>query len=208
MLGEQARLDARNLRGIAHPLRIRMLGLLRSEGPATATMLARRLGINTGATSYHLRQLAEYGFVTEDAGRGNHRERWWRSAHENTALTDATLVADDSGLGAAFLHAVARTQADNVLRAADAFPTLPEQWRRALTLNDYVLTLTAAQATQLAADLHEVVQRHRAASPGEHGDAGPAEDAGPVTVQILVVPHERDAADDALDAASQAGQAG
>lgn len=184
MHGEQARLDARNLRGIAHPLRIRMLGLLRSEGPATATMLARRLSINTGATSYHLRQLAEYGFVAEDAGRGNQRERWWRAAHENTVLSDGMLAADDSGLGAAFLHAVARTQADNVLRAADAFPTLSEAWRRALTLNDYMLTLTAAQAAQLAADLHEVVQRHRAAGPGTDGDAAP------LTVQILVVPHD------------------
>jgi hypothetical protein len=32
-----------------------MLGMLRIDGPATATTLAARLGINTGAASYHLR---------------------------------------------------------------------------------------------------------------------------------------------------------
>ncbi|WP_428995029.1 helix-turn-helix domain-containing protein [Kribbella qitaiheensis] len=48
-------------------MRNRMLGLLRVHGPATATTLAERLGVNTGATSYHLRQLAE--------GRSGHRGR-------------------------------------------------------------------------------------------------------------------------------------
>ena len=54
------------LKALAHPVRLRMLGLLRIEGPATATTLATRLGLNTGATSYHLRQLAQHGFVVED----------------------------------------------------------------------------------------------------------------------------------------------
>ena len=58
-------LDAGSLRGLAHPVRLRMLGLLRTEGPATATRLAARLGLNSGATSYHLRQLATHGFVVE-----------------------------------------------------------------------------------------------------------------------------------------------
>jgi DNA-binding transcriptional ArsR family regulator len=46
------------LKALSHPVRVQMLGILRIDGPATATMLASRLGLNTGATSYHLRQLA------------------------------------------------------------------------------------------------------------------------------------------------------
>lgn len=178
----QARLDARNLRGIAHPLRVRILGLLRADGPATSTMIARRLGTNTGATSYHLRQLAEYGFVVEDAGTGSRRERWWRAAQENTVLPVEALGRDRSGLGAAFVRAVAQTQADNVLRAAEALPALPEAWRRAQTLSDYVLTLTAGQAVRLVGELHDVVQRYRAAGPDQ--DDAPAR----VTVQLLLFP--------------------
>src|SRR6478609_3560973 len=53
------------LRALAHPTRLTMLGMLRIDGPATATSLATRLGINTGQTSYHLRQLAHYGFVVD-----------------------------------------------------------------------------------------------------------------------------------------------
>jgi DNA-binding transcriptional ArsR family regulator len=56
---DTVRLDARNLRGLAHPVRVRMLGLLRTEGPSTATLLGERLGLSSAATSYHLRQLAD-----------------------------------------------------------------------------------------------------------------------------------------------------
>ena len=50
-------LDAHNLRGLVHPLRAKILTMLRESGPATATMLAERLGESSAATSYHLRQL-------------------------------------------------------------------------------------------------------------------------------------------------------
>src|SRR5262245_28458635 len=54
-------LNERSLRALAHPVRVKLLGLLRIEGPATATGLAEKLGLNSGATSYHLRQLAGAG---------------------------------------------------------------------------------------------------------------------------------------------------
>jgi helix-turn-helix protein len=74
-------LEPRMLRGLAHPLRIRLRAELVEHGPATATQLAARVGQSSGATSYHLRQLAAYGFVTDEPGRGNGRERYWRATH-------------------------------------------------------------------------------------------------------------------------------
>ena len=53
-------LGAREVRALAHPLRLRMLESLQ-DGPATASMLARELGESSGATSYHLRALAAAG---------------------------------------------------------------------------------------------------------------------------------------------------
>lgn len=70
--------DPRALRALAHPLRLRILGELIAEGPATSTTLAGTLGVSTGVTSYHLRLLARHGFVEEDPERGTGRERWWR----------------------------------------------------------------------------------------------------------------------------------
>src|SRR4051794_28433298 len=75
------------LRGLAHPLRARILALLREHGASTATRVAGRLGESSGATSYHLRRLAAYGFVEEVPGRGAGRERWWRMAvRENVTV--------------------------------------------------------------------------------------------------------------------------
>jgi DNA-binding MarR family transcriptional regulator len=68
------------LRALTHPIRLRLLGLLRIDGPQTASDLARRTGLNTGSTSYHLRMLAKNGFIEKDQDRsreencsGNHR---------------------------------------------------------------------------------------------------------------------------------------
>lgn len=71
--------DLATLKALAHPRRQAVFQHLTLHGPATSAMLARALGLNTGATSYHLRELARYGFVEEtDGGPSAHRERWWR----------------------------------------------------------------------------------------------------------------------------------
>ncbi|MBW8766480.1 MAG: helix-turn-helix transcriptional regulator, partial [Geodermatophilales bacterium] len=61
-----------------------LLAALRMDGPSTATHLAERLGESSGSTSYHLRQLAAFGFVEEVPGEGDGRERWWRARHRST----------------------------------------------------------------------------------------------------------------------------
>jgi DNA-binding MarR family transcriptional regulator len=71
--------DLRVLKALAQPRRQQMLQHLTAHGPATSASLARALGLNTGATSYHLRELARYGFVEETPGAGHGRERWWRA---------------------------------------------------------------------------------------------------------------------------------
>jgi hypothetical protein len=52
-----------------------MLGLLRSEGPSTASRLAERPGLNSGATSYHLRNFGQHGFFVHAPERGGCRPR-------------------------------------------------------------------------------------------------------------------------------------
>jgi len=72
--------DLATLKALAQPRRQRMLQHLTVHGPATSATLARALGLNTGTTSYHLRELARYGFVEEQAEANGHgRERWWRA---------------------------------------------------------------------------------------------------------------------------------
>lgn len=70
--------EVADAKALANPLRLRILRELRLVPAATATTLARRLDLTTGATSYHLRVLARHGFVTEIPERAHGRERWWR----------------------------------------------------------------------------------------------------------------------------------
>src|SRR3712207_8834221 len=74
-----------------------LLGLLRSEGPSTASRLGQRLGESSGTTSYHLRQLADLGFVEEVSGQGTARERWWRARHRSTRWRTDELVDRPGG---------------------------------------------------------------------------------------------------------------
>jgi predicted ArsR family transcriptional regulator len=71
--------DLETLRALAHPRRQRILQHLGLHGPATSAGLARELGLNTGATSYHLRELAKHGFVEDVPELARGRERWWRA---------------------------------------------------------------------------------------------------------------------------------
>src|SRR5699024_8121235 len=71
--GEQIGPEA--LKGLAHPLRVAIFDELSTFGPQTATRLAQRLGESSGATSYHLRQLARHGFIRVAEGMGSRREK-------------------------------------------------------------------------------------------------------------------------------------
>ncbi|MFE7111622.1 helix-turn-helix domain-containing protein [Streptomyces sp. NPDC057575] len=186
----QVQLTARNLRGVAHPLRVRMLTVLRTEGPATATTLARRLNQNTGATSYHLRQLAEYGFIVEAPPRGGRRERWWQAAHVNTVVPDDSVLAGDEGLGTAYLQALGRVWSDAMTTAIDATTSLSPEWRDAQDFGDYVLTLTPAEAEELSAEIHQLLRRRN--SPPDPAGSPLPEGAERVAFQFQLFPISAD----------------
>ncbi len=71
--------DAKALAAMAHPLRRRLLDVLRVDGPATASILAERTDQAVGNVSHHLRVLAAAQLVAEapELAR-DRRERWWR----------------------------------------------------------------------------------------------------------------------------------
>src|ERR1700736_5177120 len=89
--------DPRALRAVAHPVRLQLVGLLRREGPLTATQAAERLRQSPASCSFHLRQLAKHGLV-EEAGGGRGRERPWRATAMFTSWPN---VADTPELAAA-----------------------------------------------------------------------------------------------------------
>jgi DNA-binding transcriptional ArsR family regulator len=70
--------DPQAIRALAHPLRLDLLELLVAIGPATAAQCGRVLGASQASCSFHLRQLAKYGFVAEAEPGPDRREHRWQ----------------------------------------------------------------------------------------------------------------------------------
>jgi DNA-binding transcriptional ArsR family regulator len=174
-------LDARTIRGLAHPLRVKMLGLLRVKGPATATQLAEQLGESTGSTSYHLRQLAAYGFVVEDTSRGEGRERWWRSAHRATHYDPVSADPEVAAAGEVFMRALIESYSDRMRTWVGNAPRVDIVWQKVGDMSDVVLELTPHEAHRLSVEMAELLERYR------HRET-PPEGAEQVAVQYQVLP--------------------
>jgi hypothetical protein len=178
--------DVRALRALAHPLRNRLLGQLRLNGPATASGLGRVIGESSGSTSYHLRQLAAYGFVEEVEGQGTARERWWRARHRMTSWQAADLLAQEGG--SEVQDEMTRLQIDQHARVLDAWFTQKEalgpEWAAVASLNDHGMRLRPDQARELADELNAVLDRWMTDHPGDQ----PAECTELVFVLTDLVP--------------------
>jgi DNA-binding transcriptional ArsR family regulator len=147
------------LRALSHPTRLKMLMLLRLEGSATATQLAQHLKLNTGATSYHLRQLAEHGFIQEDAERGDARDRWWKAAHQSTRMGMASRPEEEAEDAEAYLQTVALMYTETLMQAVSERRFLPRPWQEASTTSDWHIRLTPARAEELLEAIEEVISR-------------------------------------------------
>ncbi|MGW9305167.1 MULTISPECIES: ArsR/SmtB family transcription factor [Streptomyces] len=178
-------LDAKGLRALAHPVRVQLVGLLRKYGPSTATRLAERLGVNSGTASYHLRQLGAAGFVEEDTERGNARERWWRSVHRETHLSDRHVVDQEPEAALAYLQSVAATYTLRTQQTLNGLQTLPDAWRGTFDMSDWALRLTPGEAVALRRELADVIARYRRDTPEEAARAPEGAERVGVITHIL-----------------------
>ncbi|WP_127509473.1 winged helix-turn-helix domain-containing protein [Actinoplanes solisilvae] len=158
--------DPRTLRAYAHPLRLSLIGLLRSEGPMTATQAAARLGDNVPNCSFHLRQLAKYGFAERIPG-ADARERPWRATAQTTSWDDDS---DDPAMRAA-ADQLNRVLLGSLVQRAQDYLTErageTAEWRAAAGFSDYLVHVTAAELRELAGQIDELIGRfdERATDP-------------------------------------------
>jgi DNA-binding transcriptional ArsR family regulator len=129
------------------------------DGPATASQLARRLGESSGATSYHLRILAKYGFVEDDSERNRGRERWWRAVDEGMEWSidtdDRGMLEADRALGRQLVAEYARW----IERWYREMPGWDRRWRAAAGATDQWFELTPAELRELSDEVLAVLDR-------------------------------------------------
>ncbi|WP_281886593.1 winged helix-turn-helix domain-containing protein [Agromyces rhizosphaerae] len=178
--------DLGTLKALGHPLRIEIFDALSLYGPATASMLAERLGESSGAMSYHLRQLADHDLVREVVGKGTARERWWERTPGGLSVAPPDHVDDPASKAAAQVvvdHV--QHQRERLLREFidRGMHELPERWLHASVMSTANLHLTPEQldeaSNEIMSAIEAVVARYRGLDlPGSR----------PVQVQLNAFP--------------------
>ena len=162
-------MTAAELRAVGHPLRLELLQLLRVEGPATASQLARKLGESSGSTSYHLRALHRAGMIEEDEQR-NGRERWWRRV-AGRALIPNSLDPSIGGRERTELQA-AHAKIESVLVQRDETALekwqsirydLPLEWQDSTYIGNLRLWATAGELRDLMSTILSAAEQYRRA---------------------------------------------
>ncbi|MCP9954326.1 ArsR/SmtB family transcription factor [Actinomadura madurae] len=173
--------DPRQVRLLAHPLRQRIAEIMR-RGPVSSTTLARELGESTGSTSYHLRQLAKYGFVEEVPELARGRERWWRAVPGDRRLPPYS--EQSPGMREA-VEELTRLEFANELEMLTRYMRERDgmgPWADALLFSFSTITLTPEQVRPFFEEYIALLYRYKRA------DGDPPPDARTLHARFLAFP--------------------
>ncbi|UOY03426.1 ArsR/SmtB family transcription factor [Blastococcus sp. PRF04-17] len=179
--------DAGVLAALAHPLRRRLMDVLKVHGPATASMLAERTDQNIGNVSHHVRALADVGLVEEAPELAkDRRERWWRLVTRSLRWSGEALSDDPAGEAVA--QAVQSLTLDRHTAHVRAWFAAGDEerepWRETSFIAEKWLHLTAGELGELSREIGEVLGRW---SDRERMDDG-TEQREPVLVFTYGIP--------------------
>ncbi len=151
--------DPRELRALAHPLRLALLDHLMSFGEQTAARCAAAVGSTTSNCSYHLRALGRAGFV-ERTQSADGRERPWRATATGLSYGQGDADLTPAAAGAALaLDELSLARAEELTRQARRRnDQQPAEWRAAEAYHDYGLSITAGELAELTAGIDCLVR--------------------------------------------------
>jgi DNA-binding transcriptional ArsR family regulator len=152
--------DPRAIRAITHPVRLALLDALLLEGPLTATRASELIGEPPNTCSFHLRQLAKYGFV-EEAGGGPGRNRPWRLTGFAMHFSD---VHEDPAtrLAARSLDRILRERYFARLEAFYANRSeYPSEWQAVTGASQFLLHVSPDELRAIDEEVTAIFDRYR-----------------------------------------------
>jgi len=144
--------DARTLRALAHPVRIAILEALSLGGAMTATEVGEQIGESPTTCSFHLRQLARYGFV-EEAGGGKGRARPWRMVSVGVDISNTRGDPETEIAATALGQLIRERQLDRYRAWEETKASYPRRWRDAASDSQLMFYVTAEELAQLNDEL-------------------------------------------------------
>ncbi len=177
--------DSQTLRALTHPVRIALIEALLLDGAMTATEVGERISESPTTCSFHLRQLAKYGFV-EEAGGGKGRSRPWRLT--STGMQFGTVHDDpETEMAAGALVRMLRDrQFARYQTWLETNRDFPREWRDAAGSSESIIYLTAGELEELNQELLALLLprfRERLTDPARRPP-----DAVPVEFLMLAYP--------------------
>src|SRR5690625_4473625 len=174
--------DPERIRAVAHPLRLRLLDLLKDHGELTATECAERTGESVASCSFHLRMLEKYGYIERAEPRG--REKPWKLVGSGSYSTGVDPEVPGSLQATVELAKLTFSQrAQGLWAAMERLDREPQEWMEATRLMNTAVWATAEEARALADEITDVLDRYT-------GRDDPAErPAGARRVRIITAVH-------------------
>jgi predicted ArsR family transcriptional regulator len=150
---------------MAHPVRLRLLEELAFRGPMTATQLAELVGESPANSSWHLRQLAKYGFV-EEAGGGTGRERPWQVVVQSNSFGTEGVDAETMAASQATIRLWFDREVEALLAWRSREATEGE-WANAAYLNQSLGWMTLDELHELGEEMQQLMTQfiHRINDP-------------------------------------------
>ncbi len=141
---------------MAHPLRRRLLDVLKVHGPGTVSVLAEHTGQRVANVSHHLRVLADAGLVAEASELArDKREHWWRLIAPAVRWSTADFSNDPAG--AAVAQAAQSLSLNRHTGLVQTWHAADEdergRWEDADFSTDRWLHLTPAELAELSAQV-------------------------------------------------------
>jgi DNA-binding transcriptional ArsR family regulator len=150
--------DPKKMRALAHPIRIELLEMLAVEGPMTATQCAELIGQSPSLCSFHLRQLAKYGFVEEADPTGG-RDRPWRAVRDQARFGEVPHDEEGTAANAALMRAFLEREFARAMAFAEATKDEPAEWWQASFFMGALAWLTAGELSDVAHEIDDLITR-------------------------------------------------
>lgn len=151
--------DAQELRALSHPVRLALLHAL-MDGPLTATQAGEIIGETPTTCSFHLRQLARYGFV-EEAGGGRGRNRPWRRIHHGWRAPAQPANPEFTAASQTLDRILLDWLTSRMRRFIEDAASFPAAWQEAAIGNQNLYHMTAGELAEFVAEQEALHRRYR-----------------------------------------------
>jgi hypothetical protein len=138
-------------------------------------------------TSYHLRQLADHGFIEDAPDLAKGRERWWRARPQDIRFLPRSAMTEDARLALERLNELDAADDDDALRRFQQQRDTIGDWGDAFLFSRSALRLAPDELLHFWEDYLALVLRYRQDDPSD-GVAPDANDARRILVRFLAFP--------------------